>query len=60
MTISFIFWLLMLLWLVFGFWSYWPRGGTAAAPWPVAGSNGFLFILLFLIGWKVFGWPIAN
>lgn len=53
MTISFIFWLLMLLWLVFGIWSF--RG---AANWPFMGGSAFMFILLFLLGWKVFGWPI--
>jgi hypothetical protein len=60
MTISFIFWLLMLLWLVFGLWSFWPRAGNPAAPLPVMGGSGFMFILLFLLGWKVFGWPIAG
>lgn len=55
MTIGFIFWLLMLLWLVFGIWSY-----RAAPNWPYAAGNGFMFVLLFLIGWKTFGWPIAG
>lgn len=61
MTISFLFWLLMLLWLLFGAWNYWPRpGGPAPSPavyWP-AGSNLMLFVLLFLLGWRVFGFPI--
>jgi Flp pilus assembly protein protease CpaA len=58
MTIGFIFWLLMLLWLVFGAWTHW----SAATPpnWPVLGGSLFAFILFFLLGWKVFGWPIAG
>jgi hypothetical protein len=54
MTIGFIFWLLMLLWAVFGIYRSWPSGPT---PW-VWGGDLVLFILLFLLGWHVFGWPI--
>jgi len=50
MSISLIFWVLMLMWLVFGLWSNWPLTG----PKPVAGTL-LLFILLALLGWKVFG-----
>lgn len=56
MTIGFIFWLLMLLGLIFGGWAW----RSAPANWPFAGSSLFLFVLLFLLGWKVFGWPIAG
>jgi len=56
MTIGFIFWLLMLLWFVFGVWTF---RGTPGAP-AVWGGSVFMFILLFLVGWKVFGWPIAG
>ena len=57
MSIGFVFWLLMILWLVFGIWAY---RGLAPANWPFAGGSAFMFILLFLVGWKVFGWPIAG
>lgn len=56
MTIGFIFWLLMILWLVFGVWSL--RGQPPN--WPFVGGSAFAFILFFLLGWKVFGWPIAG
>ena len=56
MSIGFIFWLLMILWLVFGIWSF--RG--APPNWPFVGGSAFMFVLLFLLGWKVFGWPIAG
>jgi hypothetical protein len=58
MSIGFIYWLLMILWLIFGLWAYWPRAGATAPPWPFVGGSGFMFVLLFLLGWKVFGWPI--
>jgi len=41
----------MLLWLVFGLWSNWP------APRPIGGTL-LLFILLVILGWKVFGPPV--
>jgi hypothetical protein len=56
MTIGFIFWLLMLLWLIFGIWSSY---GTSIN-WPIVGGSLFAFVLFFLLGWKVFGWPIAG
>lgn len=55
MTIAFIFWLLMLLWLLFGCYS----NRTQLGPW-LARGDLVLFVLLFLLGWKVFGWPIAG
>jgi hypothetical protein len=55
MTAGFVFWLLMLLWVIFwGVRSVHPTalGGFA---W---GGDVLMFILFFLIGWHVFGWPI--
>lgn len=51
MPVSIAFWVLMLIWLVFGFWSAWPnlRAG---------GPNLLLFILLAILGWAQFGPPI--
>lgn len=55
MTFGLIFWVLMLLWLVFGAWGYWsPALGTRV--W--YGHGLFLFILFLLLGWKVFGAPV--
>lgn len=56
MTIGFIFWLLMILWLIFGAYTHRGEVGTPIA-W---GGNLLLWVLLFLVGWKVFGWPIAG
>jgi hypothetical protein len=58
MKIGLLFWILMLFWLLFGLWLYWPTGsGTGVAYGPV-GGNLLLFLLLGLLGWKVFGPPL--
>jgi hypothetical protein len=56
MSIGFIFWLLMLLCLLFGGYAHRSALGTPL----VWGGNLLFWILLFLLGWKVFGWPIAG
>jgi hypothetical protein len=57
MTIGFLFWLLMILWLIFGLYWSWPATPAPAAFWPI-GGHFVLWVLLFLLGWKVFGFPI--
>ena len=52
MSIGFLFWLLMILWAVFGF--FWWRGATWA-PW---GGGALAFVLFLLLGLHDFGWPI--
>jgi len=56
MSIGFLFWLLMILWLFYGVYAY---RGQYAVPL-VWGGNLLFFILLFLLGWRVFGWPIVG
>jgi hypothetical protein len=51
MSISILYWLLMILWLFFGCWSNWPNF-RAGAP------NLLLFVLLVILGWHAFGAPI--
>lgn len=52
-----VFWILMIIALVFGVWiGYAPTG----APWRPFGFNLLLFVLLFLLGWKAFGFPIGG
>ncbi len=58
MTLGLAYWILMLLWLVLGvYWSWPATPGHPAGYWPL-GGNLLLFILLVLLGWKVFGPPI--
>ena len=45
MSINLMFWVVMLIWLVLGFY-------TQRSAWP---TNVGLFILLALLGWQVFG-----
>jgi hypothetical protein len=54
MTFALLYWILMLLWLVFGIYRSWPNIGLAH------GGDLLLFILLLILGWKVFGAPIRT
>ena len=51
MSFALAFWILMLIWLVFGIWYTWPNH-------MLVGGNMLLFIVIALLGWKVFGPPI--
>lgn len=50
MSRSLIFWLLMILWFIFGLWSAWPIQNYG-----LVGGNVLLFVVIGLLGWKVFG-----
>jgi len=52
MPMGILFWVLMILWLVFGFFS-----GTGWAFW---GGQALTFVLFALLGWKCFGNPIQG
>ena len=53
MSFGLVYWILMLLWFIFGL--YWTWGpGT----YHLAGGQVLLFILLLILGWKVFGSPV--
>jgi hypothetical protein len=58
MTIGFLFWLIMIIWLIFGL--YWNRGDIRGGNYGFLGGSLMLFILLFLLGWKQFGFPIQG
>jgi O-antigen ligase len=53
MSLGILYWLLMVLFLVLGMWSSWPnlRAGS---------PNILLFLILVVVGWKVFGPPINS
>lgn len=50
MTREFVFWLLMILWLLFGGASRWPKTAGRCPSWA---GNLILFVLLALLGWAV-------
>lgn len=58
MSSGFVYWLLMLLSFLFGFYAWAPE--FRSGRYGILGGNVLLFILLFLLGWKVFGWPIQG
>ena len=55
-----LFWVLMLVWLIFGLWSNWQASGGTALGYGLLGGNILLFLLLGVLGWKVFGFPIQG
>lgn len=57
MTLGFVFWFFMLLWLIHLV--AWNRGWIADAYGPL-GSGILVFVLFFLVGWKVYGFPITG
>jgi len=54
MTKGLLFWVLMICWLLFGLWAFWPSGGGPNGYRPI-GFNTLLFVLLGLLGWQTFG-----
>jgi hypothetical protein len=52
MRIGTIFWMLMILWLVFGILIWFLPAWHVYAPW---GSVVLVWILFALLGWQVFG-----
>lgn len=59
MSLGLAFWILMLLWLVFGLW--WNnRAAFASGNWSPVGGSLLLFLLLLLLGWASFGPPLRG
>lgn len=54
MTLSLLFWLLMLFWVIFAVLPLF----APAHPWIGHGSNLLLFVLFLILGWHAFGAPI--
>lgn len=59
MKTSFLFWLIMLLVLVFNVATSWPKS-DAPFSWSKSGVSLLNFVLLGIIGWRVFGPPIQD
>jgi hypothetical protein len=55
MSIGLLFWILMILW--FFSWAGATWGGPQYS-WALHASSALLFVLLFLVGWKIFGFVI--
>ncbi len=59
MQMRMLFWILMLFWLLVGVWSLWPASGAVLA-YGAMGWGLVLFLLVGLLGWKVFGAPLQG
>lgn len=57
--IGLLYWLLLIFWLIFGVWTYWPPTGSPAG-WRPLGGNLLLWILLALVGLELFGFPVGR
>jgi len=56
MSLGLAYWILMLIWFVFGLYWNWP--GTNAGPYGSVGNTVLLFILFLILGWHDFGAPL--
>jgi hypothetical protein len=54
MTLGLAYWVLMLIWLVFGLLVHF----NVVSGYAVLGNSVLLFILFLLLGWQVFGPPL--
>ena len=55
MTLGLCYWVLMLIWLVFGLLTHF---GMVAGTYAISGNAVLLFVLFLLLGWQVFGPPL--
>lgn len=55
MTVTFLFWFFMLCWLLFR--GYEGRSTGYGLMW---GGGLIPWLAVFLVGYKVFGWPISG
>ena len=55
MTLGLCYWVLMLIWLVFGLLVHFS---VVAGAYALVGNSLLLFVLFVLLGWQVFGPPL--
>ena len=58
MSIGLLYWIIYVLAVIFGLLPNWPAGPTPG--WRPFGGSLLLYILLFLIGWRTFGFILTN
>jgi hypothetical protein len=56
MPAGMIFWMIMILWFLFGL--YAGRDDFKTGNYTIFGGNLLLFVLLFILGWRVFGFVV--
>ena len=58
MPLGILFWVLMILWLVFGVWT--NRTDIQGGRYVSLGGTLLEFILFFLLGWQAFGFIVQG
>jgi hypothetical protein len=58
MTLGIAFWVIMIVWLVFGLLSHYAV--VSAGAWGTTANVILLFVLFAILGWQVFGAPIRR
>jgi len=56
MSVGMLFWILMIFWIVFGAWTY--RSPDGKFNFVGVGGSLLLWLLLALLGWRLFGSPV--
>ena len=56
MTLSVLFWVLMIVSLIFGFWAHYEP--AQPFQFKTGGYNLLIFVLLAILGWAQFGGPV--
>jgi hypothetical protein len=56
MSFGLLFWVLVILWAIFGFFYYYRP--TVFGGYAYAGNSVLLIVLFSLLGWAVFGPPL--
>jgi len=57
-TLTFLYWLLMLFWVLTGIW--WGSTCDPINRGRFGGWGLLLFLMLLVLGLKIFGWPIRG
>ncbi len=53
MTIGLVFWIIFLICIIFNVWRVYPD-------WKQGGGSLIVYVLIFLLGWRVFGFIIQG
>lgn len=59
MTLGFVFWLVMILWLLLALYVRFAPPAAPSITWPWL-FDPIIYILLLLLGVGVYGWPIKT
>ncbi len=58
MPLSFLFWLIYILWVIVWCWGFWPVTIAGPRSYGPVGGGLILAILIFILGWGTFGFVV--